>query len=32
MKIVTKKKISMLSLILFIKLQPFKDMEGQSPP
>ena len=32
MKIVTKKMISMLSLILFINLQPFEDMEGPSPP
>ena len=32
MKIVTKKMISMLSLILFINLQPFEDMEGSSPP
>jgi len=32
MKIVTKKMISMLSLILFINLKPFKEMEGLSPP
>ncbi len=32
MKMVTKKMISMLSLILFINLQPFKEMEGLSPP
>ena len=32
MKIVTKKMISMLSLILFINLLPYKEMEGLSPP
>jgi len=32
MKIVTKKMTSMLSLILFINFQPFKEMEGLSPP
>ena len=32
MKMVTKKMISMLSVILFINLQPLKDMEGLSPP
>ena len=32
MKIVTKKMISMLSLILFMYLKPFKEMEGLSPP
>ena len=29
---VTKKMISMLSLILFINSQPYKEMEGLSPP
>ena len=32
MKMVTKKMISMLSVILFINLQLFKEMEGLSPP